>query len=285
MAAALLSNDAEIPFTSQYFETVASFDWRRHGAEELRQAYRERGFLFLRGLLDRDRVLALRRRYFEMFDPALLRPGTSPEDGLYSGHWPDGLPPHGTEGHPAYLLVRSASFQNFADSEELRSLSETLLDGPVVRLLRAPLRHFIKGRPCASRAHIDFTYLDGGREDVVTLWISIGDCPIEAGGLVYLEHSSDLDLDALRDAMPRDRGWDRRPITHDLKALSDRTGRRWQFADIRAGDVLLHSPFVVHASLNTMTDLMRVSVDIRYALAHGGVDARWANHWSANDGY
>jgi hypothetical protein len=53
---------------------------------ELREQYEAQGYLWLKGLLDRDEVLAFRRRYFEAFaETGLLAPGTDPADGLYSG--------------------------------------------------------------------------------------------------------------------------------------------------------------------------------------------------------
>ncbi len=43
--------------------------------------------------------------------------------------------------------------------------------------------------------------------------------------------------------------------------LQDAAG---QWADYQAGDVTIHSPHVVHASLDTTTDRMRLSADLRF---------------------
>ena len=61
--------------------------------------------------------------------------------------------------------------------------------------------------------------IDGVAADIVTLWVPLGDSPLESGGLLYLEGShEDLDLEAaVRADAPQDRVNDLRPLTHDLK--------------------------------------------------------------------
>jgi hypothetical protein len=61
-------------------------------------------------------------------------------------------------------------------------------------------------------------------------------------------------------------------------------GRRWLWADYRAGDVVVHCPHIIHASLDTATRAMRMSVDIRFVAAEQAPDDRWLSPWSANDG-
>ena len=170
-------------------------------------------------------------------------------------------------------------------TERLQDLAEILLGGSAARLRRTPLRHFLSGNKAASRAHIDYSYLDAGSAEIVTFWIPIGDCPLSAGGLIYLEDSTTLDFDALRRGLLTDREHDARPLTHDLCGLADRTGKRWLWTDFTAGDVVAHSPFMVHASVNAQNDLMRISIDVRFVRAGAAVDPRWTEDWSADDGY
>jgi ectoine hydroxylase-related dioxygenase (phytanoyl-CoA dioxygenase family) len=123
--------------------------------------------------------------------------------------------------------------------------------------------------------------------DIVTIWVPLGDCPIEAGGLLYLEgsHGDDALESKVRGGAPMDRSNDARPLTHDLKWLADLTGKRWLSTDFKAGDVVIHSPTIVHASTDPQIDLMRVSTDIRFQRAGSPADPRWDNDWSADDGY
>jgi len=120
------------------------------------------------------------------------------------------------------------------------------------------------------------------------MWVPLGDSPLVAGSLVYLEdshHDEQLER-AVRAAAPMDRANDNRPLTHDLKWISEQTGRRWLSADFKAGDVVIHSPTIVHASTDPgETDYMRISTDIRFHRAGSPVDPRWTGDWSADDGY
>jgi hypothetical protein len=56
-------------------------------------------------------------------------------------------------------------------------------------------------------------------------------------------------------------------------------------ADYEAGDMVVHSPYIVHAStMNVDPDRrIRLSTDIRYQRVRDEIDVRWANHWSFDD--
>src|SRR5262249_51340058 len=162
----------------------------------------------------------------------------TPADGIFSGRRPSELPAHGVVGHPAHSFVRSRQFAAFAASPDLEALAAGVLGGPVRRLPRAIVRHFHCSRPIASRAHIDCSYLDQGSDELVTMWIPLGDCPRPTGGLTYLEGSHRLSpssFDRLR--IVTDRPGDSRAISHDLAWVAAQLGRRWLWADYQAGDV------------------------------------------------
>ncbi len=252
----------------------------------LRARFLRDGYVLLRGLLDRDTVLRLRSHYFEMFDPSYLANGTRPEDGVWSGRELYGLPAHGVPGHPAHLMVRSREFERFTRDSRLIDVAQRLLDADeVMRLPRQIVRHFHKG-PRASRAHTDFDYLDRGSDHVITMWIPLGDCPAATGGLAYLEGSHRLAkerLDVLK-LICTDRPGDPRPISHDLNWAQRQLGGQWLTADYRAGDVAVHSPHLVHATLDNTTEAMRLSADVRYLPITVEPDPRWLNRWSGDDG-
>ena len=280
------SNGVRIPVDDATFAPMQELpDWRGR-PDELRGNFREHGYVLLRGALDRQAVLDLRADYFARFPAQLLAPGTTPRDGVYSGIDPAGLPEYGTAGHPAHEFVRGAAFDRFSRADQLREIAETLLGGPAELLPRRILRHFQRSPARASRAHVDWDYMDRGSEGVVTAWVPLGDCPVDCGGLVYLEGSHTIaraELDQLRDHT--DRPHDRRPISNDLAMTARALGGRWLWADYRAGDVALHSPHVVHASLDNTSDVMRLSADLRFVRRDGRPDERWKNDWSADDGF
>ncbi len=94
---------------------------------------------------------------------------------------------------------------------------------------------------------------------------------------------ADPALEALRECT--DRPDDTRPIGHDLAWVPERLARRWLWTDYLAGDVTVHSPWLVHASLDNTTDAMRLSADVRFVLDGCPVDPRWTQPWSGDDGY
>jgi ectoine hydroxylase-related dioxygenase (phytanoyl-CoA dioxygenase family) len=251
----------------------------------LRRRYAEDGYLFLRQVLDPDLVLDARAAYFSGFDPAYLAPGSSPRAGIFSGHRPEGLGEHGTAGHPAHAFVRGETWRHLVEDPRLRAVASLVLDGDCTLLPRQIVRQFDRSQARASRAHVDHTYLDEGSGEVLTVWIPLGDCPLETGPLVYLEGSHRLapaELASLRQVT--DRPDDSRPLSHDLGWVSERTGRRWRWADFSAGDVAVHSPHIVHASLDVRSTAMRLSADIRFLRQGGTPDPRWLVPWAGDDG-
>jgi hypothetical protein len=238
--------------------------------EALRKRYAEDGYLKFSGLLPKKRVLGIRKLYFDLFN-----------------FKSDGCPSHGTPGHPAFSFVRSEVFDSFAKPEEMFQISEALLQiDSVVPLKRRPLRHFKKGH-AASRAHADLSYVDQGTKDVVTFWVPIGDCLADTGSLTYLEGSHKIGIDKLRQTMSdrTDSPNDKRRLSHDLQALAERTGRKWLVSDFEAGDVVCHSPYIIHASLDCRTDEPRLSTDLRFVRLGDEIDPRWLKDWRADDGY
>ncbi len=282
----LSSNGIALPNTSRYVGVLRESTLQDVDDGTASHHLVRDGYVLIKGALPRDEVLTVRESYLSLFPPELFRDGDL-RCGAYSGRMPDDLPPHGINGHPAHQFVRSRVFLEFADRPVLRRIAEALLNGPVERVQRTPLRHFIHSRPTASRAHTDGDYIVGDAHEVVTLWLPIGDCPIEAGALVYLEdshHEASL-APIRRGAAPTDRPQDRRPITHDLKWLADVTGKRWLMTNFEAGDVIAHTAGIVHASLDPASDMMRISTDIRFIRSGSTCDPRWAQDWSADDGY
>ncbi|GIH03737.1 phytanoyl-CoA dioxygenase [Rhizocola hellebori] len=254
--------------------------------QALRENFRRDGYVLLRQVLDRDTVIGLRGAYFGMFDPSYLAKETTPQQGIWSGEAPAGLPPHGHPGHPAHAFVRSKVFADFVQDQRLLAVAQTLFDGAeTMRLPRQIVRHFHQG-PRASRAHTDFDYLDRGSDQVLTMWIPIGDCPVPTGGIAYLEGSHRLPKAQLQLLKNRrtDRPDDPRPISHDLGWTQQELGGRWLCADFAAGDVAIHSPHLVHATFDTTTSSMRMSADIRFVPIDVEPDPRWLRPWSGDDG-
>ncbi|PCG86038.1 phytanoyl-CoA dioxygenase [Streptomyces sp. WZ.A104] len=283
----LYSNGVPIRFSPDLFGPLRSGAGLPDDPAVLRERLRTDGYLYLPGVLDRDKVLRLRGAYFSLFPDGYLAEGTDAKDGLFSGSVPESLPAYGVAGHPAHAFVRSAAFQEFVADPLLADLASKLLGQDAWMLPRQILRHFHRGSQLASRAHVDLDYMNAlsPAPRVLTLWIPVGDCPPSTGSLVYLEGSHTLapeEYEPLREK--GDRPGDRRPISHDLELTARHLGRRWLWADFAAGDLMVHVPQIVHASLDTTTDAMRLSADVRFVRSDDTPDPRWLAPWSADDG-
>jgi ectoine hydroxylase-related dioxygenase (phytanoyl-CoA dioxygenase family) len=285
MTTSVTSNGVAIPFDCRYFAPLRDSSAIKSDPQAIRTRYVEDGYLYLKGVLDPAVVTGLREAYFAQFEPSYLQAGTKPADGVFSGRRPLGLPPHGVAGHPAHAFVRSSRFEAFAADPTFAAVAEGVLGGPVRRLPRSILRHFDRSTPMASRAHIDFSYLDRGSDQLVTIWIPIGDCPRATGGLIYLEGSHRMGRSSFaRLRAVHDRPDDQRPISHDLAWVAEQLGTRWRWTDYEAGDIALHSPHIVHASLDTRTAAMRLSADLRFLRREQPADPRWLVPWAGDDG-
>lgn len=239
------------------------------------------GYLFIRQAIDPQIVLEFRRYYFTALAPSgLTKSGSNPLDGVAAETDCDQAAAREVLfGH----IVPGKLYEQFCNQPALRGLFEWLFAASVHLHKRKLIRHSRVGESWVTSAHYDLVYLREGTDNLLSAWIPLGDCPVERGGLIYLEQShkpikarDQLEAGKLR----------AQHITYNLPALAEEFDTRWLIADYEAGDLVIHSPFMVHASLNN-TDpngIMRLSTDIRYQPLEEQVDARWQNHWHDNDG-
>lgn len=260
------------------------------------EQYQAQGYLWLKGLLDRQSILDFRGRVFEAFaETGLVSADAPAREGLFSGATDYRV-------HPNKLLmemVRWAAFESFCLAKPIIEFYEWFLEGSVYLHKRKILRYTKPHDSAATGPHYDLIYLRGGTDRICTSWIPVGDIPVEMGGLVYLENS-----DARGRAMeaefsqrnaslePAERinaynknmgdgGW----LDKNLMRLAERFDTRWLIADYEAGDMVVHSPYMIHAATQNVDvqQRIRLSTDIRYQLVRDEIDVRWANHWTLDD--
>lgn len=262
---------------------------------DLRAQYAAHGYLWLKGFLDRDVVLALRKRYFDvMAEVGLIAPDSDPTDGIFSGHTVD----HALHDKLLMEFVRTAAYESFCLQPRVWDFYDRFLGGASYLHKRKILRSSVPGSAASTPAHYDLIYLRGGTARVCTSWIPIGDVPVEMGGLVYLEGSDRMGRAmeaefARRNAAlsPEERisaynknmaagGW----VSKNLPDMAERFNTRWLIADYEAGDMLVHSAYMIHAATtNTHPAQIRLSTDIRYQRVRDEIDARWTQHWTLSD--
>lgn len=264
--------------------------------DELREQLKAQGYLWLRGFFPREEVIALRRRYFERMKPTgILAEDTDVGEGLFSGR-------RDQSGQTTRLLmefVRTAAYESFCFQPRLWGFYEQLLGGDVYLHKRKIVRQTYPHDPHTTDAHYDLIYLRGGTDTVLSSWIPLGDVPLEMGGLTYLEGSDafgrqmEADFAARSTALsPEERlnAYNKHMsatggIGKDLSALVSRYKSRWLVADYEAGDMAIHTSYMIHAATqnNSHEGRMRLSTDIRYQRIRDEIDARWQKHWALDD--
>lgn len=227
----------------------------------LREQFKAQGYLWLKGILKRDNVLAFRRRFFQAMQPTgLLAPDSDPVDGIATR---DSVAT-GDTNKILMEVVRWAAYESFCLSPEIWRFYERLLDSAVYLHKRKIIRQVQPGSKNSTGAHYDLVYLRGGTDSVCSSWIPLGDVPVEMGGLVYLEGSDALGRQMEAEFShknanlpPEERisaynrnmaGW----LTKDLPGLADQLDSRWLIADYEAGDMVIHSAYMIHAATDNV---------------------------------
>ncbi|MBR8837331.1 MAG: phytanoyl-CoA dioxygenase family protein [Stigonema ocellatum SAG 48.90 = DSM 106950] len=265
--------------------------------QQLKEQYQQQGYLWLKGLLPPNLVRDFRRQFFEKcMQFNLIDEETLPEEGIFSGN---------QVSVDLINQIRQAAiclkeYNAVCESPAILKFLEKFFGGMVCSSKRKLIRCKVPGISDDTGAHYDFTYFRCGTDLFVTCWIPLGDTPVEMGGLIYLEDSCSFgqlmeqQFNAIIKVLPQDVsyallskgmggiGW----ISKDLALIAKVTNSRWLLANYEAGDVVIHSPYMIHASCSNLDPFRRIrlSTDVRYHRIDSSTDERWQNIWQPNDG-
>lgn len=252
--------------------------------EELRDRLAEDGYLYMKGYLDRERVLRARASIVERLASAgVLDPSVDPMEAVC-------LPGSGYGFKP-----------EFANTNP--TVQELLYDGRIVDfytgLFGEDIRHYdftwlrAIGPGKGTNPHCDLPYMGRGTHQHMTCWVPYGDISFQLGGLMVLEGSHkrmDLlenyvyrDVDTYCENKPEqkkraeDGGWTfTGTLSHNPPSVRNKFGGRWLTTEFEAGDFITFGMFLVHASLDNRSDnRLRISSDSRYQRASEPIDERW----------
>lgn len=292
---AIFASDNQLDTGPKRFGQLQSSDPQEPLAQ-LRTRFSANGYLYLKGLLNPKLVNAFRGWVFEHLNVSgLLQPQTDPVLGQSNK---DGFD-KALADRRLMSIVRSAKYENFCSQPDLTNFIDLFIGGMSYLHKRKLIRFTSPNTNVSTPAHYDLVYLRGGTSNIVTAWIPIGDISVEDGGLVYLKNSHALGVQMENefrlksvDLSPEEQinaynrnmtagGW----VSNNLPEMADKFDTQWLAADYQAGDVVLHSPFMIHASTNNANPYgrLRLSTDIRFQNVDDEIDARWSNHWSLDD--
>ncbi len=275
----------------------------------LRERFAKDGYLFLKKLLIKNDVISFREWVFDkLMDTGILKENTEAKFGIANPELEKNLKKDffqsGRSLNPAVKerisqLVQSTKYESFCSQPRLTDFIDEFIKGISYLHKRKILRHTLPNSDNATPAHYDLIYLRAGTDNIITAWIPIGDIAIEEGGLMYLEGShlegvklerefskknADLSREEQINAFNKNMtegGW----ISKDFPDLANKFNSQWLVANYEAGDVLLHSPYLIHASTNneSQENRIRLSTDIRFQNVNDQIDKRWSNHWHEDD--
>jgi hypothetical protein len=277
-----------------------------HNREALMQRMEDDGYLFLKGLLNQDEVVAARQEVMNRLMKA----------GVLDKRYPaiDGIaaPKEQIDGRATGTFMPVLARNN-------PPLDKVIHEGPMIdfytHFLGGPVSYFdytwfrckSPGIHTATTPHCDIVYMGRGTKNLYTSWIPYGNVPYDMGGLILLEGShklaelkatygsSDVDLYCeneweaqvlVETAKAEGReltGEERQKIkwnasgaySSDAIATREELGGRWLTANYEMGDVLVFCMYIMHASADNCSNQYRLSSDTRYQLASEPQDERW----------
>lgn len=240
----------------------------------LKARIKKDGYLFLRNFIDRETVLQAREaivNYLDenhaLVDGEPLLEAVMPKTGKEVRMTGQNAITH----HPSSLAV----FENKRLFDFFRRFFEEEAVTYDYKWLRAV------GNESFTGCHYDVVYMGRGSRNVHTVWVPLGDIPVEQGTLAICEGSHNLEsfarlrntyggIDVDRDMISE--GW----ISSDPYEITDKFGGRWLTTKFSPGDVLIFGLFTLHASTTNLTDKFRISCDIRFQPSGEKMDERWA---------
>ena len=243
----------------------------------------EDGYLSLRGLLNRDEVLAARRHTLEQ----LAAHGQLDPDAPLM----EGVPKPGTAlfFQPELAQKNNPPLQHllYGEGGELMRFFSHFLGGPVRHFDFTWLRCISPG--LGTPSHCDVVFMGRGTRKLYTAWVPLGDVDFSSGGLMILEgshHNPRLqpsyrtrDVDSYCENDPTDaartangyNGW----LSEKPNELRSQLGGRWLVSEYEAGDVVIFSIDLAHGGMDNRSNHLRLSSDSRYQLASEPIDERW----------
>lgn len=221
----------------------------------LKRRFDQDGYVFLRGLVDPDILLTLRRQIIAICDECgWLKPGTDPMDAI---SWT--VPK--VEGDDDYFDV----YDRIQRLQDFHALSH---EPSVMRLMRGLLGEsafphplsiarlvFPEIREWSTPPHQDFVN-NQGTEDLYACWIPLSACSRSMGSLAILEGSHKLGLQPVEYALGA--GHRQTTLPPEIAQLE------WAASDFELGDVVAFHSLTIHRALANDTECMRISVDYRF---------------------
>ena len=260
------------------FQDSSAFD-----AGELRQRLDDSGYVFLRGVLDKEEVLTARKEVFSRLvevDEIKLPPiegiatGRSRRRELeqdLTGFWRS--------------VSEGPALRHVSHGPNIRAIMQTIFDEPARPQDYLWLRP--RGIGWSTGLHFDHPFFARGSKLVHTVWIPLGDIPFSDGPLMLVEGSNKF-VDLIDSMHAKDEHSNSDPSaaerfafegewSTDTIAFVRQRKTRLLSAEFCAGDVLVFGMDTLHGSLDNSSPIgrARLSCDVRYQPSSDPLDERY----------
>lgn len=220
---------------------------------KLRAQAESEGYLYLPGLLPRDKVMEVRDAFAGILGTA---------GWLEDGQGPGGTRPRpgvfAVEPEPAFMAVFNQQFSVLGLHElqhhpRLLEVMGHLLEAAVLVHPRSILRNIFPSQDAyTTPAHQDYVHFQGTQR-CYAAWIPLTDCSAEMGGLAVAAASHGGGIYDIRPALG----------AGALEVVPAFEGQ-WRYSPTRMGDVVIHHCMGVHRGVPNRSESIRLSVDARY---------------------
>ncbi|RKU12061.1 phytanoyl-CoA dioxygenase [Candidatus Poribacteria bacterium] len=238
----------------------------------LHERIAEDGYLLIRGLHDKETVLAARRAILEkLAAKGMLAPDTPLMDGTFNPDYPE---PTSTGSMGNKSLTQLPAFKAVVEGAPIMGFFKHFLGGEARTFDFKWLR--TAGPGSGSPIHYDVVFMGRGTKNLYSCWTPFGDVSLDMGPIVFCLGSNRFEK--VRETYGQadvDRDLIKGHFSDDPLEIVEKFGGYWATTSFSAGDVIIFNMFLMHASLVNTSDKIRITADTRYQLAAEPVDERW----------
>ncbi|MCG9128310.1 phytanoyl-CoA dioxygenase family protein [Candidatus Poribacteria bacterium] len=238
----------------------------------LKERMHEDGYLLIRDLHAKDEVLAARKVILEKLDgKGMLLPDAPLMDGIFNPDYPE---PTSTGSMGNKQLTKLPEFQAVVEGKPVMGFFKEFLGGEARTFDFKWLR--TAGPGSGSHIHYDIVFMGRGTQDLYSCWTPFGDVSLDMGPIVFCLGSNRFDkVRKTYGQSDVDRDLIEGHFSHKPLDVIEKFGGYWATTSFSAGDVIIFSMFLMHASLVNTSDKIRITADTRYQLASEPIDERW----------
>lgn len=238
----------------------------------LQERIDEDGYLLIRGLHDREAVLAARHKILEKLnEKEMLASDTPLMDGIFNPNYSE---PSTTGSMGNVELTQLPEFKAVVEGTPIMDFFKHFLGGEARTFDFKWLR--TAGPGSGSPIHYDIVFMGRGTQRLYSCWTPFGNVSLDMGPIVFCIGSNRFDK--VRQTYGQsdvDRDLIQGHFSDKPNEVVEKFGGHWATTTFSPGDVVIFSMFLMHASLVNTSNKIRITADTRYQLASEAIDERW----------